>query len=106
MDAEITRILQKANGPQGFQYALTATKSGYYPNVRGGTTFLEAGEVWKYGETTSSNRYSEKYLKSMGLIMVPQFFGNQAQIKVQEKIMIYGHFIEKWALPPGNRIFR
>ncbi|WP_155960770.1 RHS repeat domain-containing protein [Flavobacterium daejeonense] len=106
MQREIDRISERATGPQGFQYALTANTSGYYPNVRGGTTYLNAGEVWKYGETTSSDRYSQTYLNSMGLKIEPQFVGNQMQIKIQEKIMIYGYFFGNGALPPGNKIFR
>jgi hypothetical protein len=50
MTAEIDRIAQKAQGPQGFQYAVVAEFPGLYPNVRGGTTFLNAGDVWKYGK--------------------------------------------------------
>ena len=106
MQREIDGISQRVAGPQGFQYALTATRSGDYPNVRGGTTNLNAGEVWKYGETTSPNRYSQNYLDSMGLTMQQQFFGNQMQIKIQEKFMIYGYFFTNGTLPPGNSIFR
>jgi hypothetical protein len=106
MNKEIEGFRQRAAGPQGFQYALTARRSGIYLNVNGGTTFLNSGDVWKYGETTSPNRYSEKYLNTIGLQMVPQFFGNQMEIKIQEKIMIYGYFLGNGSLPPGNSIFR
>jgi len=41
-----------------------------------------------------------------GVRMQPLFFGNTVQIKVQEKIMIYGHFLATGSLPPGNKIFR
>jgi len=51
-------------------------------------------------------RYSENYLNSMGLRMQPQFTGNQVEIKVQEKIKIYGYFMLNGKLPPGNSIFR
>ncbi|MDY3344200.1 hypothetical protein PG326_02875 [Riemerella anatipestifer] len=73
-----------------------------------GTKFLNAGDVWKYGETTSLNRYSEDYLKSIGggLKMTPQFYGNQMQIKIAEKSKIYSYFITHGELPPGNKIFR
>jgi hypothetical protein len=106
MQKEIDGIKQRATEPPGTQYALTAKTSGHYPNVRGGTTYLNAGDVWKYGETTSSDRYSDKYLRSMGLNFSPQFFGNQMEIKVQEKVMIYGYFFGNGSLPPGNSIFR
>lgn len=106
MHKEIAGIKQRAAGPMGTQYALTAKTSGYYPNVRSGTTYLKAGEVWKYGETTSSDRYSAKYLRTMGLNFTPQFFGNQMEIKIQEKVMIYSYFFGNGSLPPGNSIFR
>lgn len=106
MTTEIDRIAQKATGPQGFTYALVATSSGSYPNVRGGTTFLNIGDVWKFGQTTSGSRYSDNYLNGAGLRKVDLFPGNQMEIKIQEKIMIYGYFMENGTLPPGNSIFR
>jgi len=106
MQREIDGILKRAAGPQGFQYALIATRAGYYINVRGGTMYLNKGDVWKYGETTSEGLYSRTYLESVGLEMLPSIIGNQVQIKVQEKIMIYGYFFTNGTLPPGNRIFR
>lgn len=108
MQREIDRIFQKSMGPQGFTYELQATQNGFYPNLnRGGTTYLKVGEVWKYGETTKGfDRYSQSDLTAKGLRMQPIFIGNQVEIKVQEKIMIYGYFFMNGALPPGNRIFR
>ncbi len=106
MAREIDRILTRSPGPDGYQYALIATRNGYYNNVRGGLTYLHVGDVWKYGETTSSNRYSESNLQAMGLAMQRQFLGTQIQIKVQEKVMIYGYFFQNGTLPPGNKIFR
>lgn len=105
---EIDRILQKVTGPQGFQYSLRASVDGFYPNVRGGTTLLKAGEIWKYGETTTDNRYSEAELARTGpgVFLVPEFFGNQVEIKVAEKTKIYGYAIFYGTLPPGNKIFR
>jgi hypothetical protein len=38
--------------------------------------------------------------------MQEQFNGNQMQIKIQEKFMIYGYFFMTGTLPPGNSIFR
>ena len=68
---------------------------------------MNEGDVWKYGETTQGeDRYTEKFYESMGLEMDPQFFGNQMEIKIQEKIMIYGYFFQNGSLPPGNSIFR
>lgn len=93
----------------GFQYSLRATTSGNYPNVRGGTLHLNAGDVWKYGETTQGfGRYSDSYLNTIGpgVRMVPEYFGTQTEIKVMEKVKIYNHFFNNGTLPPGNRIFR
>ncbi len=93
----------------GFQYSLRATEDGYYPNVRGGTVYLNAGDVWKYGETTKGfGRYRESYLKSKGpeLRMVPEFFGTQMDIKIAEKSKIYSYFFKNGTLPPSNKIFR
>jgi RHS repeat-associated protein len=106
MTAEIDRIAQKAQGPQGFTYALVAKYPGLYPNVRGGTTFLNVGDVWKFGQTTSGSRYSGSYLEGAGLRKVDLFSGSQMEIKIQEKIMIYGYFMQNGTLPPGNSIFR
>ncbi|NAS12904.1 RHS repeat domain-containing protein [Poritiphilus flavus] len=111
---EIERILEKKLGPSsGFLYELRATTDGYYPIMTSGSklptgqVFLKAGEVWKYGETTKGfGRYSGEFLKSGRLSMIPIFFGNAVEIKVQEKIMIYGYALMKGKLPPGNKIFR
>ena len=40
MQREINGISQRIAGPPGIQYALVASKSGDYPNVRGGTPVL------------------------------------------------------------------
>jgi hypothetical protein len=107
MASEITRIYEKVNNTRGFTYELRATTSGLYPNVRGGLVSLNAGDVWKYGETTQGfDRYSQNFLTTNRLQMVPIFYGNVAEIKVQEKIMIYGYYFQNGTLPPGNRIFR
>ena len=107
MELEISRIQHRMGGPEGVQYSLRATESGCYPNVRGGTMYLKEGDVWKYGETTNpSDRYSQSQLIKEGLAFVPEFYGNQTQIKVEEKLKIYGYFLTHGHLPPGNRIFR
>lgn len=112
---EIRKTMERDHGPQGFQYALTANVSGDYPvytlgsSVPTGTKHLNVGDVWKYGETTSSSRYDAGYLNSIGLggvTLTPQFYGNQMQIKIVEKSKIYTYFINNGQLPPGNKIFR
>lgn len=114
MNQEIAAIKQKLSGPSGYQYALVATAPGNYPvMVSGfsfpvGTTYLNTGDVWKYGETTMPNRYSAAELKAIGpgVMEVRQFYGNRVQIKVQEKLMIYNYYFQNGSLPPGNKIFR
>jgi RHS repeat-associated protein len=105
---EIKKILDKTMKPSGFTYELRVNQSGEYLDVRGNKVSLNAGDIWKYGETTGT-RYSQSALDKMvlgGVKMFPIFFGNQVEIKVQEKIMIYAHAMSHGSLPPGNKIFR
>jgi RHS repeat-associated protein len=108
MNREISSILQRNAGPFGFVYELRATKNGVYPNLNtGGTTDLKVGDVWKYGQTTvGESRYSRNFYETIGLKMYPIFRGNQMDILIQEKIMIYGYFFMNGHRPPGNPIFR
>ena len=71
-------------------------------------TRLNAGDVWKYGETTSSSRYTAGELNGVGSAVkqVNEFSGSQRQIKMMEKAKIYNYFIQNGSLPPGNKIFR
>lgn len=107
MATEIGGIVQRNLGPEGEVYSLRATRSGDFPNVRGGSTFLNAGDVYKYGETTQpDSRYSNTDLQRMGLRYEEEYRGSQAMAKIVEKLRIYGHVLENGELPPGNRIFR
>lgn len=107
MATEIQGITQRNLNPEGEVYSLRATLAGDYPNVRGGTTFLNVGDVYKYGETTQPDaRYSVKALQAAGLEYQTEFRGSQMMSKIVEKQRIYGYFFEYGALPPGNRIFR
>ena len=110
MQREIDNIMTKSTIPQGFVYELRATRTGPYPNLNtGGTTMLNKGDVWKYGQTTKGlSRYPDARinLERDGLEMIPIFPGNQVEILIQEKIMIYGYFFEHGRRPPGNPIFR
>jgi len=64
-------------------------------------------DVWKYGETTDPDgRYSDTALEGMGLKYQPEYSGSQTEIKIMEKIKIYGYFFSHGELPPGNKIFR
>ncbi len=68
---------------------------------------LDAGDVWKYGETTNQQkRYSYNDLTVRHLAFKPEFVGTQMQAKIMEKCKIYAYFFIHGHLPPGNRIFR
>ena len=109
---EISKIQQNPPGPQGVQYSLRATVAGNYVcfTCSTGTMNLNVGDVWKYGETTDpAGRYTDSELRTMGGLPVRQFnevSGNQVEIKVAEKVKIYGYFATHGHLPPGNKIFR
>lgn len=109
MNQEIERLNMHSAGPYGWQYALLATHDGPYPSYSVGSTgetYLNSGAVWKYGETTRSDRYSQTWLDSHALKMDKQFYGTQREIKIEEKRKIYGYFLSHGHLPPGNKIFR
>ncbi|MCL2658867.1 MAG: RHS repeat-associated core domain-containing protein, partial [Betaproteobacteria bacterium] len=108
---QLDRLVENATtpGPDATQYALVALKSGVYPDVRNGVTYLNAGDVWKYGTTVSpEDRYSQTWLRSQGqgLVMIEQTKGTQAEVLVQEKVMLIQYFMMNWSLPPGNPIFK
>lgn len=70
-------------------------------------TFLNVGDVWKYGQTIRGfGRYSQSDLARKGLQMIDIFHGNQMEIRIQEKIMIYGYYFMNGSRPAGNPIFR
>jgi len=108
MSTEIRGITERTDlGPQGEVYSLRATRGAEYPNVRGGTTRLEVGDVYKFGETSQpDSRYSSTDLQRMGLRYQEEYRGSQTMAKIVEKLRIYGHVLESGQLPPGNRIFR
>jgi hypothetical protein len=86
--------------------------NGYYNVYSRGTlmptstVLMGAGEIWKIGETTSNERYDPAYLSKEKVIQVPVYYGNQLNIKLKEKLLIYGYFFNSGNLPPGNKIFR
>jgi len=80
---EIADLLQKIGGPQGVQYALKATVAGNYPIMSFGKSGpngympLNAGDVWKYGETINpETRYDASFLNGIGVRQEDQFWGN------------------------------
>jgi hypothetical protein len=109
--SQLETLVEKANqpGPDAVQYALIAEASGVYPTATGGTTFMNAGDVWKYGVTGSPEpRYSRAFLTrtGMGLRMVPEVQGTRTQVFVAEKIKLIDYAITHGELPPGNKIFK
>ena len=112
MQAEIEHLQTRQDGPDGFVYELRANTDGFYPCLNGASTtvYLDAGDIWKIGETTQgNNRYSDNWMQSIGtggVTMQRVYYGNQRQIKIQEKIMIYNYYFTHGHLPPGNKIFR
>ncbi|WP_044171299.1 hypothetical protein [Flectobacillus major] len=110
MSKEIDKIKEKTLLSNGYTYELRVNNAGTYFDVRGIPVKLNAGDIWKYGETAgNSPRYSPTELNNMipgGVRLNPIFFGNQVEIKVMEKYLIYGYFFNHGILPPGNKIFR
>jgi hypothetical protein len=95
------------NGPQESQYALVAETTGLFPDVRNGTTTLNAGDVWKYGTSANpADRYSDSALQGLGLRMVVQSTGTKYAVLAQEKMKLIQHAIAHGSLPPGNKIFK
>jgi hypothetical protein len=96
-----------STGPGAYQYALIANSDGPYPDVRNGTAYLNAGDVWKYGTTVDpSNRYSASYLSTLGVSMQIQATETTSQVLVQEKLMLMQYAVSNGSLPPGNKIFK
>ena len=99
--------MTRPDGPDGVVYELRTNTSGYYPCVKTSTLdYMEAGEVWKIGETTQINggRYSENWLKTIGaggVVQIPVFYGNQREIKLYEKKMLFDYYIKMVIYPQG-----
>ena len=109
MKNEIERIQKRrSTKKRGIQYSLRATVSDEYVcfTCVDGTKNLQKGDVWKYGETTKKNRYTIDNLTKYRVKKFDEFSGNQAEIKVMEKVKIYSYFFRYGHLPPGNKIFR
>ncbi len=108
MTYEISKIQQRPLGPNGVQYSLRATTTGDYIcfTCASGTMNLNAGDIWKIGETTLANRYTQVEMERERVEQFNEFSGNQVEIKVVEKVKIYAYFAAHGHLPPGNKIFR
>jgi hypothetical protein len=97
------------------QYALIATKSGFYPCFSCSDSFeiyLEIGEIWYIGETCyGENRYSAKELINKKLKFNPEVIGNKYEVLLEQKRKIYQYPLlpesqkRPFSLPrpPGNK---
>lgn len=106
---QLEKLLNKndTGTPNEFQYALVANSAGNYPNVRGGTTYLERGEVWKYGTTYDlEGRYSVTKLAALNVSMQIQSRGSLISTLIAEKTQLIFYAITHGALPPGNSRFK
>ncbi len=117
-DAEIERIIEKDYSfDQCVQYALIATRNGWYPcfNCSDGKIYLSIGEVWKYGKTCIGElkRYAQG-LPYKNLKFEPQYYGTEKECLIEEKTKIYEYpnlpECQKRSIklmrPPGNKIDR
>jgi RHS repeat-associated protein len=107
----LDRLITRADdgGPQEYQYALVAQRDGMYPNVRtpGIDMHLNAGDTWKIGTSIDpDHRYSQSYLNSLNVRMVPETTGSAFTVLVQEKIRLLGYMLTNFNLPPGNKILK
>ena|GEM_PF-2555500 len=102
---------------QGVQYTLRAKTSGNFPVFRfgsalpSGTQFLNAGDIWKIGQTVQFNfatgrqyRYPQSQLDAWGVQFVPEFRGTRPQIMLTEKMKIWQYIHLYDALPAGNKV--
>lgn len=92
------------------QYALRATKNGRYPVYSWGTSEitgymdLKVGDVWKFGTTLNPDgRYTDKFLQTTGLVLVPEFVGKIGEVLFVERLKILNYIVSNGDLPPGNK---
>lgn len=106
----LDKLIDKAQSSLGrleYQYALVADQDGTYPDTRYGSVKMKKLEVWKYGTSLDpDHRYSQAYLKKMGVSMVIESEGTKEQVLVQEKIKLIDYYTNMGELPPGNKIFK
>ena len=103
----------------GVQYALVAEVDGHYPDVKnGGSKWLAAGDVWKYGETTQvmldeklaltvQYRYSAVRLSvtGQGVLFVVQEVGTVPLMKMAEQQKLFDYRRTHGGdNPPGNPV--
>ncbi len=101
---------------EGAQYTLRASKNGLYPvyswgsSLPTGTQYLNAGDIWKIGETIQYDqtsrkqwRYSDVYLKSMSVEFVPEYVGPKSEIVFVQQMKLAQYLYGNGSLPAGNK---
>lgn len=91
------------------RYHLVAESDGLYPNVRGGSVHLNAGDTWKIGETINGQaRYTQSYLKSLKVNMEIRsaIMTDKCQLWIEEKRQLIKYALQYGNLPPGNKMFK
>ena len=93
------------------QYALRATKSGFYPVMKRGfrrpqeLQWLDVGDAWKFGTTKNPfKRYSKRWLRRNNLDRVKEFEGNASEARSLQNMKIDNYKSQNGHLPPGNKI--
>jgi hypothetical protein len=102
--------------PNGVQYTLRAKTSGVYPvytwgsSVPTGTKYLNAGEIWKIGETIQYDpssgkqwRYLQTYLDAHNVSFVPEYLGPKTDIVFVQQMKLAQYLYSNGYLPPGNK---
>ncbi|WP_304363292.1 RHS repeat-associated core domain-containing protein [Porphyromonas macacae] len=92
-------------------YALVARKDGWYPVFEYGKKnlvgemFLKEGDLWKIGTSKdASKRYTQKYLKEIGVKMEVLYSGiSRKATLLLERLKLKGYEAWKGFLPPGNK---
>jgi len=102
--------------PNGTQYSLRATRSGLYPvyswgsATPTGTMYLNAGDIWKIGETIQYDpnsgrqwRYSQTYLDGLGVRFFSEYEGPKAEIIFVQQMKLAQYLYGNGYLPAGNK---
>ena len=94
------------------QYALIASKEGYYPCLHSGHAlyFLHVGEVWKYGVTTKGERgrYTGQFMLENSVSYALQYRGTLSECLQREQIQLFSYPLlpENLARPETDRLLR
>ncbi len=94
------------------QYALIASKEGYYPCLHSGHAlyFLHIGEVWKYGVTTKGERgrYTGQFMLKNSVSYSVQYKGTLSECLQREQIQLFSYPLlpENLARPENDRLLR